>query len=294
MLRYYRDAPVLWQTGTAATARPKSDESLCIKYTCMDNWITTLTLTSIYLLTGAVVARLLPPIIGTMVVSAADARTAAGLRPRRRETLKSLAKHLSRAIISIVTVVFILSLFVNTAGLLTFLGLFSGAFGLGARPLVEDYISGAIFVFEDQYNVGEKVEIFGVEGTVIDVNLRTTILRSPSGELYIIPNGEVRVVRNFGRGEFSLASVRVSVKSVHIDEAMAVLEALAPTLPKLIPALIEPPRILSEDGALGERIGLTIFAKARFSQGVEARRKLLTIVQDALEKATIDTNTSGD
>jgi small conductance mechanosensitive channel len=257
----------------------------------MQTWITSLTIALAYLFVGILIARLLPPIIATMVVSAADARAAAGLSPRRSDTLRGLAKHLTRAIIFGVVGIFILSLFVNSAGLLTFLGLFSAAFGLGARPLVQDYISGVVFIFEDQYNVGEKVEIFGIEGTVLDVNLRTTILRAPSGELFIIPNGEVRVVRNFGRGEFSLASIRVVVRSAQLERALALLDTLAPTLPNLVPELIEAPRILSEEGTLSERVGLTVFAKARFTQGVEARRKLLRIVQEALAKAEIDINT---
>src|SRR5687768_15052043 len=127
----------------------------------MENWITSLTLAIAYLLIGIVFARFLPPIVGAMIVSAADARTAAGLSPRRSDTVKGLATHLTRAIIVVVSGIFILSLFVNSTGLFTFLGLFSAAFGLGARPLVQDYISGVVFIFEDQYNVGEKVEIFG-------------------------------------------------------------------------------------------------------------------------------------
>jgi small conductance mechanosensitive channel len=259
----------------------------------MENWITSLTLALVYLFTGFIAARLLPPLVGTIVVSAADARTSAGLSPRRRDTLRGLAKHLTQTILISVFGILILALFIDHAGLFTFLGLFSAAVGLGARPLVQDYISGVVFIFEDQYNVGEKVEIFGIEGTVIDVNLRTTILRAPSGELYIIPNGEVRVVRNFGRGQFSLASIRVVVRSAQLEQAMALLETLAPTLPTLVPELIEPPRILSEDGTLSDRVGLTIFAKALFAQGVEARRKLLRIVQEALAKAEIDINATG-
>ena len=241
-----------------------------------------------YLIIGIIAATIVPPLVSSAAVSAADARTSAGLSERRRATLKSLSSHLTRAIIWLICGIFILSLFVSSAGLLTFLGLFSAAFGLAARPIVSDYLSGIVFIFEDQYNVSEKVEIFGIEGTVIDVNLRTTVLRSPTGELYIIPNGEVRVVRNFGRGEFSIATIRVAVPSNQLEEAMALLETLAPALSREIPELIEPPKILSEDGTLGTRVGLTVFAKARFSQGVEARRKLLHIVQDTLEKAQID------
>jgi small conductance mechanosensitive channel len=255
----------------------------------MSNWIISSSLAVVYLIIGIAAARLLPQIVGAMVVSAVDARTSAGLSERRRDTLQRLAKHLTLTIILVVCGIFTLSLFVNTAGLLTFLGLFSAAFGLSVQPLVRDYFSGMIFLFEDQYNVGEKVEIFGIEGTVIDINMRTTLLRSMSGEIYIIPNGEVRVVRNFGRGEFSLASVRIAVRSTQLDEALALLETLAPTLPAQIPELLEPPKILSEEG-LSERVGLTIFAKARFSQGVDARRKLMRVIHDTFTQAQIDIN----
>jgi small conductance mechanosensitive channel len=240
-----------------------------------------------YVVVIVILASFLPPLVARMVVSAADARSGSGLSPRRRDTLERLSKSLTIAILITLGIVFTLSLFVNHAGLFTFLGLFSAAFGLGARPLVQDYISGFVFLFEDQYNVGEKVEIFGIEGTVIDVNLRTTLLRSPSGEVYIVPNGEVRVVRNFGRGEFSLASIRVRIPVNQLEKAAELLDALIPTLPNLIPELIEPPKIISEEGTLGEQVELTIFARAKFTYGVEARRKLLRIVHDALSKAEI-------
>ena len=98
----------------------------------------------------------------------------------------------------------------------------------------------------------------------------------------------MRVVRNFGRGEFSLASIRVVVRNTQLDQAMTLLEELAPTLPGQIPELIEPPRVLSGNGTLSDRVELIVFAKAHFSHGVEARRKLLRIVQEALSKAEID------
>jgi small conductance mechanosensitive channel len=243
----------------------------------------------LYIFVGWLIARLFAGVFGRMALAASEARAGRNLSQQRAATIQALATHLARFVIYVITGVLVLSIFIDSTGLLTFLGLFSAAFGLGARPLVSDYLSGAIFLFEDQYNVGEKVEIFGIEGTVIDVNLRTTMLRSPSGEIYIIPNGEVRVVRNFGRGEFSLASVRLTLKSRHLDGALAVLEQLMPTLPAKIPELTETPRILSEDGALGDQVSLTIFAKARYTEGAEARRKLLSVINDALEEAGIDT-----
>ncbi|RIK56458.1 MAG: hypothetical protein DCC57_03310 [Chloroflexi bacterium] len=258
-----------------------------LDFTTIPDYLLRVITAALILAIGLFAARLLSAVVGRMVLHAAEARSSAGLSPQRAKTITGLASHLTSAVIVAFTFIIMLSLFVNSAGLLTFLGLFGAAFGIGARPLVSDYLSGLIFFFEDQYNVGEKVEIFGIEGTVIDVNLRTTILRSPSGEIYIIPNGEVRVVRNFGRGEFSLASVRVSIQSSQLDEALRILEDLVPTLCEQLPELLEVPTILSEDGALGDRVDLTVFAKAQYGQGVAARRKLLTLVHDALKQSQV-------
>ena len=87
------------------------------------------------------------------------------------------------------------------------MGLFSAGFGLGARPMVSDFLSGIGFMFEDTFDVSEKIEIPGlpggsVMGLVEAVHLRTTVIRAMSGEPYIVPNGEIRVVRNFSRGDF--------------------------------------------------------------------------------------------
>ena len=256
----------------------------------MSDLLTKLGLALLWIIAGIIVARATSGIIGSMALSAAEARSGRNLSPRRAETIEALASHLASFTTYVVTAILVLSIFVDSAGLLTFLGLFSAAFGLGARPIVSDYLSGAIFLFEDLYSIGEKVEIFGVEGTVVSVNLRTTVLRSPSGEIYIVPNGEVRVVRNFGRGEFSLASVRLSIKSSQLERAMPALEQLMPSLPGQIPELMEQPRILSENGALGDRVDLTIFAKARYGQGADARRKLLSVLQETLGKAGVDSN----
>lgn len=258
-----------------------------IDFTTIPDYLLRVVAAAFVLVVGMLVARLLAAIVGRTVLHAAEVRSSHGISPQRAKTITGLASHLTSAVVILIAFVIMLSLFISSAGLLTFLGLFGAAFGIGARPLVSDYLSGMVFFFEDQYNVGEKVQIFGIEGTVIDVNMRTTILRSPSGEVYIIPNGEVRVVRNFGRGEFSLASVRVSIRSDQLDDAVRILEALIPTLCGQLPELLEIPTILSEDGALGDRVDLTVFAKAQYGQGATARRKLLTLVHDALKQSQV-------
>ena len=122
------------------------------------------------------------------------------MRPERRETLQGLvAGAISFAAVAIATLIS-LSLFVDPSTLILIAGLFSAAFGLGARPLVSDFLSGVGFIFEDTFDVSEKVEVLGlaggsVLGIVEAVNLRTTRIRAMSGEPCTVPNGEIRVVR---------------------------------------------------------------------------------------------------
>lgn len=245
-------------------------------------------LAAIYLVIGLLLTRIVPSIFARMTVRSAQRRVASPLSERRVVTLERLARHVARAVLLVLTILFLMSAFVDSGGLLTFLGLFSAAFGFGSRAFVSDYISGIVFLFEDQYNVGEKVEVTGIEGTVLEVNLRTTVLRSTSGELYIIPNGEVRTVRNFGRGEFSLASLRFMVPVEQFEEAYAALTTLAPTLPQRINTLIEPPRVLTDDAAVTDKVQIIVFAKAQYAHGVETRNALLPILSGALNHAEVD------
>lgn len=207
---------------------------------------------------------------------------------RRVATLSGLIGDVLIFLFYLLAAIFALSLYVDSTGLFTFLGLFSAAFGLGARPLVSDYISGMIFLFEDLYTLGEKVEISGVEGTVEDLNMRTTYLRSPSGELYVIPNGEIRNVRNFARGTFSLGTVQVEVKTDQLAKATEVLNRVVIQAYEEISDLLEPPEIISEEGRMGTVTQFKIFAKARYGKGAAVRRRLLQFIHEALAAADVE------
>jgi hypothetical protein len=79
--------------------------------------------------------------------------------------------------------------------------------------------TGISFIFEDTFDVGEKVEILNVEGVIEAVNLRTSTLRAPTGELYIVPNGEIRLIRNFSRGRFSITKITLKLAGEDLGHA---------------------------------------------------------------------------
>ena len=177
--------------------------------------------------------------------------------------------------------------FVRLDTLVWVVGLFSAAFGLGARPLISDFLSGVSLIFEDIFAVGEKVEILGVEGVVEAVSLRNTWMRAPTGELYIVPNGEVRVVRNFSRGRFSTADVKIKIAADDLSQALPILEALGTEAVALLPNLLEPWQVISESGAIGQQTELMLLAKARFGEAATMRPRLLALVQERLSGAGI-------
>lgn len=210
------------------------------------------------------------------------------IEERRLITLQALVGSAVRVFIWIAGVVAVLfTLGIPAGAILTALGLFSAGFGLGARPLINDYLAGIILIFEDLFSVGEKVEMLDIIGTVEAVELRTTQIRSTSGELYIIPNGEVRVVRNLSRGLFSVANVTVTVATENLSDALQVLETIADTAQAKFPDLIERPEVLSIEGAISNHTALTLAAKAAYGQGAQLRPQLMTLISRAMQETGV-------
>lgn len=214
--------------------------------------------------------------------------------PRRAERLKTLQALIASAIrVGALSLAIILTLsrFVSAETLIWIVGLFSAAFGLGARPFISDYLTGITLIFEDTYDVGEKIEFpmfpQRVEGVVEEVNLRTTRIRGMDGELYTMPNGDIRLVRNFSRGTFSPARVTLSVPAEKLAHTLERLNTLKFAAMTRLPNLIEPLQILSETGELGEKAELTILARARFGKGAELRTRLLAYLQQELQDAQV-------
>ncbi len=209
------------------------------------------------------------------------------MRPERYQTLRSLIASTITFAGFVIAMILALSQFIQAETLIWMVGLFSAAFGLGARPLISDFLIGISYLFEDPFDVGEKVELLGVEGIVEKVNLRTTALRAPSGELLIVPNGEIRMVRNFSRGLFSPATVSLKIAAGDLPEAIPLLEALGREAVVLLPNLLEPWRVISESGEMGQQTELTLLVKARFGSGAEMRPRLLALVHERLQEADI-------
>jgi small conductance mechanosensitive channel len=210
-------------------------------------------------------------------------------RPARQLTLQGIVADMLGFL---ALVIFVLAAVVKLAGVDTdtvvwTVGLLSAGFGLGARPIIGDILAGASFVFGDTFSVGEKVQFDTVEGVIEQVNLRTTHLRAPSGELCIVPNGEIRVMRNYSRGRFSTADITLRLAGADVQRAIDALKELEPEATRQLPDLTLPWQIISKTGTVANQMDLTLLAKTRFGTGAELRPLLMALVHERLSEAGI-------
>lgn len=130
-------------------------------------------------------------------------------RKKRLATLEGLIDAVLKiGTISVAILMIISELGINTAPILASAGVVGIALGIGAQSLIKDFMSGFFIIAENQYRVGDVVEIstmvgnVKISGTVQAITVRTTIIRDMDGMLHHIPNGSIIVASNktFGLG----------------------------------------------------------------------------------------------
>ena len=118
-------------------------------------------------------------------------------RTQRAETMGSLLKSIGTGVIlAIVSIMVLAQLGVNIAPIIASAGIVGIAFGFGAQNLVKDLLSGIFMILEDQYGVGDAVDLGEASGTVEAVGLRVTRLRDVNGTVWYVRNGEILRVGN--------------------------------------------------------------------------------------------------
>ena len=208
-------------------------------------------------------------------------------RPQHRKTLQHLIASLISLLAFGTAVLLTMLQFINSAGLALIAAVASTALGFGARDYINDLFMGISDIFEDNFEVGEKVEVLrqagNLQGDIEKVNVRTTLIQTPDGIPITVPHGEMRVLRNFSRGAYSSTSVSFKVPSRALDQALAELETLSAESMAIFPELVEPLKIISRSGIVGAHTELLIIGKAFWGQGADLRLELLTAIESRLE-----------
>lgn len=164
---------------------------------------------------------------------------------RREETLSKLLDNILSYVVYFIALMMILSvLTIDVKALLAGAGIVGLAVGFGAQSLVKDIITGFFIIFEDQFSVGDHVRIGVFEGNVEAIGLRTTKIKSWTGELHILPNGSIVQVTNFSLNN-SMAVVDIGIAyGEDIERAEAVIEELLEDMAMEHKDLVKSPELL--------------------------------------------------
>lgn len=203
-------------------------------------------------------------------------------RERREKTLTGILSKAIKIVLWIVAFALILQeLGVNLAAVAAGAGVAGLVIGFGAQSFIKDIVSGFFIIFENQYRIGDFVEINTIKGTVEDVTVRLTIVRDIKGNVHHIPNGEILVSTNKTLG-FSKVNLDIPVSyASNIDEVEKVMNQVGKDMLKdadLAELIIETPQffrvIALSDSSVVIKVNGKVLPGAQWKLESEYRRRI--------------------
>ncbi|MFB3885048.1 MAG: mechanosensitive ion channel family protein [Thermodesulfobacteriota bacterium] len=201
---------------------------------------------------------------------------------KRAHTLGNTLRHALLITLSLIAVLMILGeLGIQLGPLLATAGIGALAIGFGAQNLVKDVINGFFILLENQYRIGDVIEVAGVSGLVESVSLRKTVLRDLEGRVHTIPNGEIKIVSNLSK-EWSRSVLDVGISyRENVDRVMEILTQIGKELEtddRYKSAILGPLQILGVEN-FGEsqlviRVMINTVPLKQWEVGRELRRRI--------------------
>ena len=230
--------------------------------------------------------------VGKNVISRAfKVRLKGALRhtERRETTLVKLLQNTLSYVVYFAAILAILSAFtIDVTGVLAGAGVLGLAVGFGAQSLVKDIISGFFIIFEDQFSVGDYVQIGLTVGTVEEIGLRTTKISAYGGEIHIIPNGNISEIVNYSiNNSLAIVDIRLGYKT-DIAKTEKLLEDFLAGLSEGYEALISPPTIVGVQDLGTTEIIMRITAETQPVMQYAIARKLRRDLKIFLDLHGID------
>lgn len=153
-------------------------------------------------------------------------------------------------------------------------GVIGIAIGFGAQEVVQDFITGFFIIFEEEFNVGDVIEVEGFKGKVLELGLRTTRIQNWLGEIKIVNNGSIKSIINFSKRnstavvDFGVAyGTDLSVFPTLMDEFILQLQAK-------YPIISEPPKFLGVTNLDSSSINMRLIAVTASMQHFQVERDI--------------------
>ena len=217
---------------------------------------------------------------------------------KHRQAVASVISYVAIGLLGIVVIVEITGILaVPVSSLVAPAAVIGAALGFGAQRVVQDLLSGFFIITEKQYGLGDLVQLTlgssnDAMGTVEDVTLRVTKLRTPEGEMYTIPNGQIMKTLNLSK-DWARAVIDIPVPiaadlSVVNDLLHSVCESAA-TDPALRDLLLDKPQLMGVESIGVDTVNLRMVARTLPGKQFEVGRRLRLLVIAALTRAGIVT-----
>ncbi len=204
-------------------------------------------------------------------------------------TVRSLVSSIFNYIMYFIIATIVLSVFgVNISSILAVAGVSGIAIGFGAQTLVKDIISGMFIWMEGSIAVGDIVYINDLAGVVESIAIRTTVIREFSGNIYVIPNGDIRTLTNMSRG-FKRAIVDVRCPYEESQERIvAILKEEMEKAGQEIEGLLETPEVFSILSFETDAVIARIAARCPVGEHWRIEREIRTRVKARFDREGIE------
>ncbi len=217
---------------------------------------------------------------------------APGTRSARLRTLLPLVRNAVRVVLGILVTLTVLSeLGLDIAPLLAGAGIAGLAIGFGAQSLVKDVITGVFILLEDSITVGDVVSVGGHSGVVEGMTVRTVRLRDLSGNVHIVPFGEVQTVLNMTK-DFAYALIEAGVAyKEDVDEVIAVLKEIGDGMredEEFGPMIMAPLEVMGLDSFGDSSVNIRVRMKTRPIKQWSVRREYHRRMKRAFDERGIE------
>ncbi|MBS4189845.1 mechanosensitive ion channel family protein [Bacillus sp. FJAT-49705] len=208
---------------------------------------------------------------------------------RREATLVKLLVNILFYFASFFSFIMILeTVGIDVKALLAGAGIVGLAVGFGAQSLVKDVITGFFIIFEDQFSVGDNIQIDQFTGTVVEIGLRTTKIKNWTGEVHILPNGSINQVTNFSlNNSVAFVDVNIAYES-DINNAEKVLQELLEKMPEKYEDIVNPPELLGVQTMDVSNLTLRVTCETLPTKNFYIARQLRKEIKQCLEENGID------
>ncbi len=212
-------------------------------------------------------------------------------RSQRARTIGSVLRSIISAIVGTIAAIMVLDVFGVALGpILASAGIVGVAVGFGAQNLVRDFLSGMFMLMEDQYGVGDIVDLGEASGVVEAVGLRITTLRDVNGTVWYVRNGEILRVGNKSQG-YAVAVVDIPVAhSADITEAIALVRQVSDEVVEregVKEHVLDLVEVLGVERVGPEGVTLRLTVKVQPGQQWVVQRALNAALTDAFDDALI-------